>query len=290
MPKKKNKIGSIPSVSIIIPTKNSGWILPICLQGINSQKYPKEKIEIIVSDNDSTDNTKAIAHSYGAKVVNVSGKPPLVCQQRNIGAKEAKGEYLLFLDHDMEMSDKLLENFSHIINESKVKYDAWYIPETIKTGSKFLTRVRNFERQFYNNTSIDAVRIISKKAFLDTENQYDIELSNGPADWDLDIQLIANKCKFGCISEGVIHHEERFTLWTYIQKKSDWIGGFDKYKLKWKTKFGGKYYTFISKQLGTKYRLITVFIENGKWKKLISGLHLYLAVILIKLCMILVKK
>src|SRR3989344_2309445 len=98
------KVKNLPKISIIIPTRNSEWILSICLKGISTAAYPKNKIEIIVVDNESSDSTIKLAKKYGAKTHILFGKPPLVCQQRNLGAKRATGEYLLFLDHDMEIS------------------------------------------------------------------------------------------------------------------------------------------------------------------------------------------
>src|SRR3972149_10422788 len=101
-----------PSVSIIIPTYNSEKIIISCLDGIVNQKYPKQKIEILVVDNQSQDNTSRICKSYGSRFFIVSGKPPQVCRQRNLGVKKALGEWLLILDHDMGLNNDLLESFA----------------------------------------------------------------------------------------------------------------------------------------------------------------------------------
>jgi len=39
-----------PLVSVIIPTYNPERVLPLCLESIEEQSYPKEKIEIIIAD------------------------------------------------------------------------------------------------------------------------------------------------------------------------------------------------------------------------------------------------
>ena len=276
----------IPKVSIIIPTKNSKKILPICLKGIELQKYPKNKIEVIIADNESSDRTAEIAKNSGAKFLTLRGKPPQVCEQRNLGAKKASGEWLLFLDHDMELSAGLLEDFARQANH-KPEVGAWFIPEKIITGSKFLTTLRNFERPFYNATPIDAVRIIRKKDFFKTEKQYDPLLSGGPADWDLDIQLRQIGCQFDSISQPLYHHEERMNLFAYILKKGNWIGGIETYKQKWTKKYKEKFKPVIDEQFGLKYRILTVFFEKGKWKKVLCRPDLYLGVLCIKLAMLL---
>ncbi len=277
---------SVPKVSIIIPTRNSEKIIPICIKGIKSQKYPKNKIEIIISDNESTDGTAEIAKNSGAKFLTLRGKPPLVCEQRNLGAKKASGEWLLFLDHDMELSAGLLEDFARRANH-KPEIGAWFIPEKIITGSKLLTSLRNFERPFYNATPVDAVRIIRRKDFFKTEKQYDPLLSGGPADWDLDIQLRQIGCQFDSISEPLYHHEERMNFAGYILKKGNWIGGIETYKKKWTKKYKGKFKPMIDEQFGLKYRIFTVFFEKGKWKKVFGRPDLYLGVLCIKLAMLL---
>ena len=57
------------TISILIPTLNAASVLENCLRSISAQDYPKEKIEIIVADGGSSDNTLEIAKKYGAVVV-----------------------------------------------------------------------------------------------------------------------------------------------------------------------------------------------------------------------------
>ena len=73
-------------VSVIVPTKNSEQFLEKCLDSIKKQTY--KRVEIIVVDNNSTDNTKKIARKFTNKVFN---KGPERSAQMNFGAKKAKG-------------------------------------------------------------------------------------------------------------------------------------------------------------------------------------------------------
>ncbi|MBQ2665983.1 MJ1255/VC2487 family glycosyltransferase [Methanobrevibacter sp.] len=91
-------------LSIIIPTYNEEEYLPVLLESIKKQDF--SDYEIIVADANSTDKTREIAESYGCKIVD--GGLPAV--GRNNGAKAAKGEYLLFLDSDLELTDDYLRN------------------------------------------------------------------------------------------------------------------------------------------------------------------------------------
>ena len=91
-------------ISIIIPTYNEEDYLPNLLDSIKSQNF--DDYEVIVADANSTDRTREIAESYGCIVVD--GGLPAV--GRNNGARVAKGEYLLFLDSDLELTDDYLRN------------------------------------------------------------------------------------------------------------------------------------------------------------------------------------
>lgn len=64
-------------VSIVITTKNEEENIASCIESTKKQNYPEEKIEIIVVDNDSADNTKTIARKYTDKVFNHGPKDRL---------------------------------------------------------------------------------------------------------------------------------------------------------------------------------------------------------------------
>jgi len=87
-------------LSIVIPTKNEEKYLPKLLESIRKQTF--EDYEIIIADNKSDDKTREIAKKFGCAVTK-GGMPGL---GRNLGAKIAKGEMLLFLDSDTELENE----------------------------------------------------------------------------------------------------------------------------------------------------------------------------------------
>ena len=98
---KQNKI-----LSVIIPTLNESNNLPLLLSDLSELK----NIEILIVDSHSEDQTKEIAAIYGAKFYQLKEKNRGL--QLNFGAKEAKGEWLLFIHAD----SRLKENWSEEIN------------------------------------------------------------------------------------------------------------------------------------------------------------------------------
>lgn len=86
-------------VSIIIPVYNGEKKIEKCLSSISMQEYPKESLEIIIVDDDSTDNTVSIAREqFGCRIVRNGTHDPE--RGKSIGIGYAQGEYLLFMDDD----------------------------------------------------------------------------------------------------------------------------------------------------------------------------------------------
>jgi len=107
-----------PFISIIIPVKNEGEILKRCLNSIKNLDYPKDRLEIIVADGNSWDNTKEVAESFGAKVIlNEKG---VVVSARNVGFKVARGDIIVFTDADCTFSKFWLKNSLKYLNEPDV--------------------------------------------------------------------------------------------------------------------------------------------------------------------------
>lgn len=94
-----------PLISVVIPTWNEADYLPNLLTSLANQTY--EPLEIIVADWNSSDATRDIATSSGARVVDVQESG--VGLGRNAGAVKANGDFLLFLDADCILEPNMVE-------------------------------------------------------------------------------------------------------------------------------------------------------------------------------------
>lgn len=99
---------SLVAFSIVIPAFNEENYLGNTLDSLRSgmSEISDLKGEIIVVDNNSSDKTAEVATAKGARVV----FEPInqISKARNTGAKLAKGEYLIFIDADTQVSPELL--------------------------------------------------------------------------------------------------------------------------------------------------------------------------------------
>ena len=96
----------LPKISIIIPTNNESQNLPLLLSDLS---IINQEAEVIVVDSHSEDKTEEIAKIYSAKIYKSKIKSRGL--QLNIGAKKAKGEWLIFIHAD----SRLDKNFSREI-------------------------------------------------------------------------------------------------------------------------------------------------------------------------------
>lgn len=92
------------TISIIIPAYNEEKNLKRLLPSLKKQTYPKNKIEFIIIDDASTDNTYKLAKEFGARIISV--KTHDIELNKGIGMYAAKNDLIYWLDADMEICSK----------------------------------------------------------------------------------------------------------------------------------------------------------------------------------------
>jgi glycosyltransferase involved in cell wall biosynthesis len=90
-----------PSVAVIIPARNEASVIDACLRSVAAQRWPR--LEVIVIDDGSTDDTGALARAQGATVLRTDGVGP--SRGRNLALAHAPTDYSLFTDADCELQE-----------------------------------------------------------------------------------------------------------------------------------------------------------------------------------------
>lgn len=112
-----------PKFSIIIPMKNAEQYIKKALDSIKLQNYPK--VEIIIVDDASTDNSKHCVENFCKENLELGSKIKMYNTAeehrgpgagRNIGLDNATGDYILFLDADDILNEGALKNISRTIS------------------------------------------------------------------------------------------------------------------------------------------------------------------------------
>lgn len=202
-----------PLVSILVHTRNSQRTIREHLESIKKQSY--KNIEIIVVDNNSTDDTIEIEKEFTSNIYNFG---PERSAQRNFAAKKAKGEYYLVPDSDMILGkDIIAQCISLILLDPKIK--AIVIPEK-SAGEGFWTQCKMLERSFLADAPwIEAARFFDKKTFEELGG-YDEE-NTGTEDFDLPQRIIKKYGKESTtkIKDFILHDEGNISLMKLLKKK-----------------------------------------------------------------------
>jgi len=133
-----------PKISVFVPARNEASHLPSCLASLGRLDYEVDKIEFILGNDDSTDDTEIIMQEWilGAanrKYINITpqaslkmnGKANALAQM----IREAKGDYFLFTDADCEVPDtwvkemvgSAVQSGSDLVTGiTKVRSDDWF--------------------------------------------------------------------------------------------------------------------------------------------------------------------
>ena len=149
-------------VSIIIPTFNEANNLPLLLSDLSI--FNKEG-EIIIVDCGSEDKTIDIAMIYGAKIYKSKEKNRGL--QLDIGAKNSRGDWLIFLHADTRLTYDLFKKINSILNGEKnyIYYFKFKINHK-KIIYRFLEILVNFRSQYLKQPYGDQGLILHRTTYL----------------------------------------------------------------------------------------------------------------------------
>lgn len=148
-------------LSIIIATYNSMKILPQVIGALHNQTLNKHDYEILLVDGGSTDDTLKFGREKGLTIIENPRKEPVYAKY--LGYNQAKGKYLMYLDHD-----EVIENS----NSLKLKLDIFENHKNIKaiapTGylnPKGYHYINNYINEFGDPFSFFIYKISKNKDF-----------------------------------------------------------------------------------------------------------------------------
>lgn len=119
-------------VSVIVCTYNGEKYIKDCLDALIKQDYPKDKYEIIVVDDGSTDRTNEIVSKYLVKVIKHE-KNLGICSARNTGLRNANGTVVAYTDDDCIAKKGWLKNLVKFYGDDVIAVGGLTIPFSTKT-------------------------------------------------------------------------------------------------------------------------------------------------------------
>ena len=234
-----------PLVSVIIPTKNSSKTLDVCLNSIKNQSY--KDIEIIVVDNNSTDNTKEIARKYTDLVFNHG---PERSAQVNHGVEKSQGMFVYKVDSDFLLDREVVRQ---CIDKAGGGYDAVVVHNSPDVRVSWIAKIRKFEVDMYKyDITHSSARFVKKNVYKKIGG-FNEKITAGE-DYDFQNKLNRAGYKTGYIEAEALHLGEPTNIWKHLMKYYEYGKDFVNYQKENKEE--------SKKQIG-----FVRFIYFKNWKK-----------------------
>lgn len=233
-PPKKNK--RQPQVTIAIPAYNEEKTIAKTIESALNIDYPTNKLEIIIINDGSTDQTKKrvqpyLKHSH-VRLINQKnqGKGPAL----NAAVKQAKGEYFVCLDADSEVEpDALKELLTHFTDDNiavvlpvmKIKND---VPLNLLGKLQWYEYLINV---FFKKimSKLDCVHVapgpfsVYKKSILEEVGYF--AKDNLTEDLEMTIRLQKRNYRIIQSLGGVVYTNAMPTIKTYLAQRNRWFKG-----------------------------------------------------------------
>ncbi|MBU1888286.1 MAG: glycosyltransferase [Candidatus Omnitrophica bacterium] len=208
-----------PFVSIVIPAFNAGLTLAETIEACLGQDYPKGRIEIVVVDDGSLDNTRQVAVRFPVKYIYQDRKGPAAA--RNTGWRDSKGDAVCFTDADCvpykDWVSKLAQYYdkddvgavagSYAVDSSRYLLDKFV---------HFEIRYRHSMMPVYIN-SFGTYNVLLKRAALEKLNGFDSEYSHASGeDSDLSYRLIRQGYRIYFEKDALVGHGNILRFWRYV--------------------------------------------------------------------------
>lgn len=198
------------SLSTVIPAYNSAKYIGETLESVLTQTLPPD--EVLVIDDGSTDDTGAIARSFGRSVHVMRTRNSGLSATRNFGAREAKSQWIAFLDaDDLWQKDKLERQMAELSKQpdSDVCYTG--LVELLDDGRS--TRLGNIRPvappekirdALFHNTNFLSSSVVIRRSTLLASGGFD----SGTAveDWDLWLRLLHSGTKFTACPDPLVQY------------------------------------------------------------------------------------
>lgn len=152
-------------VSVIIPTYNEEKDIAECLKSLKNQSY--KNIEIIAVDDGSIDGTRDIIKKF-RKVKLIEGQHKGPGFSRNLGARQAKGEILIFIDSDMTFDKSYIKNLiKPILKDKRIIGTTHDFEIATNTDNKWSSLWGKIRVSKENAKDVRIFRAIRKDKFLE---------------------------------------------------------------------------------------------------------------------------
>ena len=228
---------SLPKISVIVPSYNSEKTISCCLDGLLNQTISSDQYEIIIVDDASEDDTRAVVQSYSnIRYIKIPHGGPSVA--RNVGAKAAVGDILVFTDADCVPSKDWLRCMTLPFQDSDIiGLKGAYRTHQIEIVPRFVQiEYESKYKRLLKLPSIDFIDTYSaayrKEIFLEN-NGFDTSFTVASVeDQEFSFRLSRKGYRMVFVPSAIVYHLHDRNLREYFHRKFN-IGFWKVYMLRW---------------------------------------------------------
>jgi glycosyltransferase involved in cell wall biosynthesis len=203
-------------VSIIVPVYNGEATINRCLESLLAQDYPKDRYEIIVVDNNSTDGTVGIVRQNPVSLLKEETQGPGAA--RNRGLADARGEIVALIDADCYAEALWLKELVRPFRDPEVGGVGGAIESVRnKTAVERFSQERRVVDHRLENVSFHPHLATANAAFrkdlIDAVGGFDESFAKASEDVDLSWRIqLERPCQLVYAEKAVVYHKHRETV------------------------------------------------------------------------------
>ncbi len=252
---KKKKLEKLPKVSVIVPAYNEESRVLLTLRSIIGLNYPKDKLQVIVINDGSTDKTSEVVQNFIKKkkefdIILVNQENQGKGAALNKGLKLSKGEYFVCLDADSYVKPDALKKMLPYFSDDTV---AAVLPILkVRKPKNLLQRMQWFEyiiNMFYKELmgKLDCIHVapgpfsVYKKSVLVKLGGFDSK-GNLTEDLEMALRLQKNHYRLVQLLDAEVHTSAPSTVKALYKQRNRWYKGAINNALNYRKMFFNKKY------------------------------------------------
>jgi cellulose synthase/poly-beta-1,6-N-acetylglucosamine synthase-like glycosyltransferase len=210
-------------VSVVVPARNAGQTIGECLDSLLTQSEPRERYEVIVVDDGSTDGTRQVVQGYEVTLLDQSHEGPAAARNRGVAA--SSGEVVLFTDADCVPAPDWIDEMARPFQDQDV----------VGVKGAYRTRQRGvmprfvqceYEERYERMAKLKQIDFIDtysagyrRQIFL-TEGGFDTDYPDASVeDQELSFRLAERGYKMVFNPRAIVYHRHPETLRAYFGRK-----------------------------------------------------------------------
>lgn len=208
-------------ISVIVPAFNAEKSIALCLESLLKQSLSRDAYEVIVVDDGSRDATYQIAQAFQVRVLTQANSGAAAA--RNLGAQQARGDIVVFVDADSVPDKAWLEKMiapfadpaiAGASGEKKThQTNLWAQYVQIEYDYKYALMRNHVYTDFIDSSTAAYRRDVFVQnggfdtAFMEAE------------DTELSFRLAEGGCKMVLIRDAIVYHKHPTSTWEYLRRK-----------------------------------------------------------------------